>query len=79
MTTSTNQRSLTNLERLLGPSVDHGKSITRFSDGGVLAPYLPGPFTFLCGCLAAEVSAEMMLRPCSSHRAMLKPQARRPA
>jgi hypothetical protein len=73
MVASINLWSLTNLERLLGPSVDHGKRLTRCSSGGVLSAYMPGPFTFLCGCLAGDVVSGMILHACSPRHAGLNP------
>jgi hypothetical protein len=62
--------SLSNLEFMLGPSIDHGGRIIYTQDmNSGHRTHMPGPFTFSCGCLAIGSSPHLALRSCSAMHA----------
>jgi hypothetical protein len=66
MVDATYHWSLPNLEFLLGPSIDHGGRIIYAQDMQTgHRTYMPGPFTFSCGCLAVGLNPNLALRSCS--------------
>jgi hypothetical protein len=69
---STYHWSLSKLEFLLGPSIDHGGRIIYAQDlTSGHRTQLPGPFTFVCGCLAVGLTPNLAFRSCSSAHADL--------